>query len=187
MLTVPEFQFPITINLPYSLAFSSFPLPLFSSKYSFTTYSFTTYSFTTPRATSTTVASSTVAGTLTFSSYFPCTPFSTNSLKHLLSVLPDRVLGIMPRPCIMPPSAAMAPICSRTRPLTSLKSWAGGVAGILSPEEPAVDVGWTKAKGRWPFREPGMPTTQASPTEGCERMACSIAPDEEERVVSKEM
>jgi hypothetical protein len=81
----------------------------------------------------------------------------------------------MPLPWIIPPSVAMAPICSRTRPFTSLKKAGGGFAGRESGEEEEV-VGWTKAKGMWPFRESGMPTTQASPTEGCERMACSMAP-----------
>ena len=33
-----------------------------------------------------------------------------------------------------------------------------------------------KANGRWPLRESGMPTTLASPIEGCCRIACSIAP-----------
>lgn len=34
----------------------------------------------------------------------------------------------------------------------------------------------TKAKGRWPLRASGMPTTLASEMSGWERMACSIAP-----------
>jgi hypothetical protein len=35
-------------------------------------------------------------------------------------------LGIMPRPWIMPPRVAMAPICSRTSRLISLNSGGGG-------------------------------------------------------------
>lgn len=73
------------------------------------------YSLTLVRATSTTSVSSTVGGTFTAASYFPCTPFSTNSRRTRRSVLPLRVLGIMPRPWIIPPNDAMAPIWSRTR------------------------------------------------------------------------
>jgi hypothetical protein len=34
----------------------------------------------------------------------------------------------------------------------------------------------TKAKGRWPFRASGIPTTQHSVMSGCVEMACSIEP-----------
>ena len=68
----------------------------------------------------------------------------------------------------------MAPICSRTRALTSLKRAGDGVAG--RSEELGEVVGWMNANGICPFRGSGMPTTQASPMEGWERTACSMAP-----------
>ena len=66
----------------------------------------------------------------------------------------------------------MAPICSRTR------AWISAVrAG-----EGMADGGWVgvervmNAKGRWPFRASGMPTTAHSAMEGWEEMACSMEP-----------
>ena len=35
----------------------------------------------------------------------------------------------------------------------------------------------TKAKGRWPFRASGTPTTQHSAMVGWEEMACSMDPE----------
>lgn len=149
----------------------SFALPIFlalslSSKYSLTL----------PLATCTTSASSTVGGTFTLASKSPFTPFSTNSRSTRRRVFPLRVLGIMFRPWMMPPREAMAPICSRTRVLIDVKSSGVGVAGIGAGLNPGVVRGWMNAKGRWPLRGSGMPTTLASPTSGWERMACSIAP-----------
>ena len=72
----------------------------------------------------------------------------------------------------MPPSEAMAPIWVRTSFWTSPKSSSEGTA----------EGGWsavdrvTKAKGRWPFRASGMPTTQHSAIVGWEEMACSMEP-----------
>jgi hypothetical protein len=66
----------------------------------------------------------------------------------------------------------MAPICVRTSFCTSPKSLSEGMA----------DVGWsdvdsvTNAKGRWPFRASGIPTTQHSATVGWDEMACSMEP-----------
>lgn len=37
----------------------------------------------------------------------------------------------------------------------------------------------TKAKGRCPFRESGIPTTQHSAMVGCEEIACSMEPDDD--------
>lgn len=37
-----------------------------------------------------------------------------------------------------------------------------------------------KAKGSWPFRASGMPTTQASATRGWLVMACSMLPVQED-------
>ena len=73
---------------------------------------------------------------------------------------------------IIPPSAAMAPICSLTEACTCLRSSSEGIA----------EEGWSavervaKAKGRWPFRASGMPTTQHSAMSGFEDMACSMDP-----------
>lgn len=72
------------------------------------------YSLVFSLATFTAAASSTVLGTLTALSNSPCTPFSTSSRSTRRRVLPDRVLGIMPLPWMMPPSEAMAPTCLRT-------------------------------------------------------------------------
>ena len=66
----------------------------------------------------------------------------------------------------------MAPIWVRTSFCTSLKRASEGMA----------EVGWsgvervTNAKGRWPLRASGMPTTQHSAMEGWEEMACSMEP-----------
>ena len=68
----------------------------------------------------------------------------------------------------------MAPICSRTSFWISLKRASEGIA----------EEGWSavervrKAKGRWPFRASGTPTTAHSATEACEEMACSMEPRE---------
>jgi hypothetical protein len=107
---------------------------------------FLKYSLTTARATSTTSPSSTVAGTLTAFSYSPLLPFSTNSRNTLRSVLPDLVLGIIPRPWMMPPRLAIEPICSLTSLLTEWKSSGGGLAASLPVS--ADDDGDTNANGR---------------------------------------
>ena len=39
----------------------------------------------------------------------------------------------------------------------------------------------TNAKGRWPLRESGMPTTQHSAIVGWEEMACSIEPENDQQ------
>jgi len=70
---------------------------------------------------------------------------------------------------MMPPSVAIGPMEWRMRSLRSLSSSGG------ESDDDCVDVA-AKANGRWPFRESGMGTTQASVIEGCAEMACSIAP-----------
>lgn len=44
-----------------------------------------------------------------------------------------------------------------------------GFAGNLSLVAPLSEM---KVNGRWPFIASGLPTTQASATSGCERIAC---------------
>lgn len=131
------------------------------------------YSATFCLATSMTAGSSIVAGYWTSLSYSSWTAFSTSSLRTRRSVFPERVLGIMPLPWIIPPRDAMPPICCRTRCWISLKSCASGIA----------DVGWSgtervmNAKGSCPFSESGIPTTLASAIKGWLVMACSIDPE----------
>ena len=48
----------------------------------------------------------------------------------------------------------------------------------------AVEEIVMKAKGRWPLRASGMPTTQHSATAGCENMTCSMDPRERVTFVS---
>lgn len=74
----------------------------------------------------------------------------------------------------MPPRAAIAPICSLTSDWTSLNRDGEGIADPGCEGVERV----MKAKGSWPFRASGMPTTQHSATMGCEEMACSMEPVE---------
>ena len=64
--------------------------------------------------------------TATSLSKLPLSPFSNASFKHLLSVLPDRVFGIIPGAEMKPPRLAMGPICERSLSLRFLRRSAGG-------------------------------------------------------------
>jgi hypothetical protein len=70
----------------------------------------------------------------------------------------------------MPPRLAMGPTWVRMRVWSSVRSW------VSERGEEEGDEVVTKAKGSWPLRASGMPTTQASVTRGCEVMACSRVP-----------
>jgi hypothetical protein len=60
---------------------------------------------------------------------------------------------------------------------SSVRSWVSERGGDGEEgEEGGGDEVVTKAKGSWPLRASGMPTTQASVTRGCEVMACSRVP-----------
>lgn len=142
----------------YNFALIFFPSPLVK------------YSLTASLAFSTTAASSTVAGTVTSFSKSPATACSRISRSTLRSVLPDRVLGIIPGLAMKPPRLAIGPMLWRRRALRSLSRSGGGEAMA------------TKAKGTWPFMGSGIGTTQASVMAGWPEMACSMAPSA--RVVS---
>lgn len=88
------------------------------------------YSLIFSRATSTTEASSTVLGTVTSLLKLPCTPFSTSSFRTLRRLLPERVLGIMPLPCMIPPREAIAPTWRRTKLWISAEISADGIASV---------------------------------------------------------
>jgi hypothetical protein len=56
-----------------------------------------------------------------------------------------------------------------------MRDWIS-VKSCSPDKEEGVVVVVTKAKGSWPLRASGMPTTQASVMRGCEVMACSRVP-----------
>lgn len=66
----------------------------------------------------------------------------------------------------------MPPICVRTRLCISLYNLSSSTADMGCSGTDSV----IKAKGSWPFRESGTPTTLASATRGWLVIACSIEP-----------